>query len=42
MGYYFACGNTSFIEIFNQALAVQQWGGQVLDLAAGSRYKHLC
>ena len=42
MGYYFDCGNTTFIEIFDQKLAVKQWGGQVQMLKPGSQYKHFC
>lgn len=42
MGYYFDCGNTTFIEIFDQKLAVKQWGGQVQELKPGSQYKHFC
>jgi len=42
MGYYFDCGNASFIEIFDQALAIKQWGGQVQALKPGGLYKHFC
>ena len=42
MGYYFDCGNTTFIEVFDQKLATKQWGGQVQELTPGSRYKHFC
>ena len=42
MGYYFDCGVTTFIEVFDQKLAVKQWGGQVQTLAPGSQYKHFC
>ena len=42
MGYYFDCGNTTFIEVFDQQLAVKQWGGQVQTLQTGSQYKHFC
>lgn len=41
-GYYFGCGNSTFLEFFDQALAVQQWGGEVQPLAPGTRYKHFC
>ncbi|MGA7194042.1 MAG: VOC family protein [Anaerolineales bacterium] len=41
-GYYFECGNTTFIEVFDQTLAVQEWGGKVEPLTAGTRYKHFC
>jgi lactoylglutathione lyase len=42
IGYYFACGNSSFIEIFDQSAAVRQWGGKVQALTPGSQYRHLC
>jgi catechol 2,3-dioxygenase-like lactoylglutathione lyase family enzyme len=41
-GYYFACGNTTFIEFFDQAMAAKQWGGNVEQLAIGNRYRHFC
>ncbi len=41
-GYYFDCGNTSFIEVFDQTLAVKQWGGRVQALEPGSKYRHFC
>jgi catechol 2,3-dioxygenase-like lactoylglutathione lyase family enzyme len=41
-GYYFECGNITFIEVFDQAMAVEQWGGKVEKLAAGTRYRHFC
>ena len=41
-GYYFDCGNSTFIEVFDQALADQQWGGGVWALTPGTQYKHFC
>ncbi len=41
-GYYFECGNSTFLEFFDQAMAVEVWGGQVTELAIGTRYKHFC
>ena len=41
-GYYFGCGNSTFLEFFDQTLAAQVWGGKVATLIAGSRYKHFC
>lgn len=41
-GYYFACGDTTFIEFFDQAMAAEVWGGTVEPLAIGTRYKHFC
>ena len=28
-GYYFECGNSSFLEFFHQAMASEVWGGKV-------------
>jgi catechol 2,3-dioxygenase-like lactoylglutathione lyase family enzyme len=41
-GYYFGCGNTTFLEFFDQKMATKVWGGQVVELTAGTRYKHFC
>ena len=41
-GYYFECGDSTFIEFFDQAMAVKEWGGKVEDLTIGTRYKHFC
>lgn len=41
-GIYFECGNATFIEVFDQALAAQEWGGEVGELTPGTRYKHFC
>ena len=41
-GYYFGCGNTTFLEFFDQAMAAEVWGGQVQDLTHGTQYRHLC
>jgi len=41
-GYYFGCGNSTFLEFFDQALAARQWGGEVQALTPGTRYKHFC
>lgn len=41
-GYYFGCGNTTFLEFFDQQMAVEVWGGTVAELTAGTRYKHFC
>jgi catechol 2,3-dioxygenase-like lactoylglutathione lyase family enzyme len=41
-GYYFGCGNSTFLEFFDQAMAAQMWGGKVETLSAGTRYKHFC
>ncbi len=41
-GYYFACGDTTFLEFFDQAMAAEVWGGKVEELHIGTRYKHFC
>jgi len=41
-GYYFECGNSTFLEFFDQAMAVEVWGGKVEELNIGTRYKHFC
>lgn len=41
-GYYFACGQSTFLEVFDQTLAVQEWGGKVGDLKGRGHYQHLC
>jgi catechol 2,3-dioxygenase-like lactoylglutathione lyase family enzyme len=41
-GYYFGCGNSTFLEFFDQAMAIEVWGGQVEQLTTGTQYKHFC
>jgi catechol 2,3-dioxygenase-like lactoylglutathione lyase family enzyme len=41
-GYYFDCGDLTFLEFFDQAMAAEVWGGKVEELAIGTRYKHFC
>ncbi len=41
-GYYIECGHSTFIEIFDQALALKEWGGEKKPLIADSKYRHLC
>jgi len=41
-GYYFECGNSTFLEFFDQAMAAEVWGGEVAELNIGTRYKHFC
>lgn len=43
-GYYFATGDMTFIEIFDQAGAVKQWGGQVVAMRPGheAHTRHFC
>ena len=41
-GYYFECGNSTFLEFFDQAMASEVWGGNVVELTIGTRYKHFC
>jgi len=41
-GWYIECGKMTFVEIFDQAGAVRQWGGSVAPLQHGSKYRHVC
>jgi len=41
-GAYFECGDSTFIEIFDDVLAIKQWGGEVKPLKGGQHYNHLC
>lgn len=43
-GYYFATGDTTFVEIFDQKGAVKQWGGTVgpLHSNADAHQRHFC
>ena len=41
-GYYFTCGDTTFLEFFDQKMAAEVWGGNVEELNIGTRYKHFC
>jgi catechol 2,3-dioxygenase-like lactoylglutathione lyase family enzyme len=41
-GYYFACGNSTFLEFFDQRMAAEVWGGNVEELTIGTRYRHFC
>jgi lactoylglutathione lyase len=41
-GYYFECGQSTFLEFFDQELAAKEWGGEVGELTPGTRYKHFC
>jgi lactoylglutathione lyase len=41
-GYYFECGQSTFLEIFDQSLAVCEWGGNAEKLVNRAHYQHLC
>ncbi len=41
-GYYFECGDSTFLEFFDQKMASEVWGGKVEELTLGTRYKHFC
>ena len=41
-GYYFDCGDSSFIEIFDRVLRHKQWGGELKPLGGGNQYAHFC
>jgi len=40
--YYFECGDSTFLEFFDQKIASEVWGGKVEELTIGTRYKHFC
>ncbi|HEY3331040.1 MAG TPA: VOC family protein [Capsulimonadaceae bacterium] len=41
-GYYFDCGDSSFIEVFDRVLKHKQWGGSPENLVTGNQYAHFC
>ena len=43
-GHYFDAGSKTFIEIFDRAGAVKQWGGEFAQLTShvGTHYNHFC
>lgn len=41
-GYYFECGQSTFIELFDRSLALKEWGGERGSLANRTHYQHLC
>ena len=41
-GYYFECGNSTFIEVFDRSMASQQWGGNPEKSINGNKFQHLC
>lgn len=43
-GYYFACGEMTFVEIFDQRGAVKQWGGEVRAMRSNeeAHARHFC
>ena len=41
-GYYLACGDSTFIEIFDRVLKQKQWGGPLDPLRGGNQMNHLC
>ena len=41
-GYYFECGNSTFIEVFDRELANKQWGGSSEKFIRGNRFQHHC
>lgn len=41
-GYYFDCGNGTFIELFDKKMANEEWGGDNVPLAHGSHFRHFC
>ena len=41
-GYYFECGNSTFIELFDKKLANEEWGGSNVELQHGTHFRHFC
>jgi catechol 2,3-dioxygenase-like lactoylglutathione lyase family enzyme len=41
-GYYFDCGDSSFIEVFDRKLKQKQWGGSLEPLGGRTGYDHFC
>ena len=41
-GYYFECGDSTFLEFFDQKMAAEVWGGDASEFTPGTRYKHFC
>ncbi|HEY5730036.1 MAG TPA: VOC family protein [Anaerolineales bacterium] len=41
-GYYFECGDSTFLEFFDQKMASEVWGVKVEELNIGTQYKHFC
>ncbi len=41
-GYYLACGDSTFIEIFDRAGKAKQWGHDDGPLRGGNQMNHLC
>lgn len=41
-GYYLACGDSTFIEIFDRVGKAKQWGGGDAPLRGGNQMNHLC
>jgi len=43
VGHYFACGQSTFLEVFDQDRFIEKFGGTRADLAApAGRVQHLC
>jgi catechol 2,3-dioxygenase-like lactoylglutathione lyase family enzyme len=41
-GYYFECGDSTFIEFFDQTMAGEVWNFNAVELTSGTRYRHFC
>lgn len=41
-GWYIDCGNLTFIEVFDQKGAVNEWGGEMQKLSNDKKFRHLC
>jgi len=41
-GYYFECGNSTFLELFDKVMANEEWGGTNDRLVHGTHFRHFC
>jgi catechol 2,3-dioxygenase-like lactoylglutathione lyase family enzyme len=41
-GFYFDCGNGTFIELFDKVMANAEWGGDNIKLQHGTHFRHFC
>ncbi len=41
-GYYCECGDSTFIEFFDQKMAGEVWNFNAVELTSGTRYRHFC
>ena len=41
-GYYFECGHSTFIEVFDRKMATKQWSEDNDKLNSNNHFRHLC